>query len=173
MTPQDLVGVTNPFLQFGQSSSGTEEMSCTIPVSTATTSEQKNNQRPTTTWWPSCFIEPREKKKWRVLTYRGRVGSGLECYNRVRDAVLDWEFQNDDGSAGLLTIPASSNDRRSRFSRRSYSVSPTDEENSMPFHCTIGNARRMVSFTSSRLPLLPALYAVNPVMVVYDLVDQR
>jgi hypothetical protein len=87
--------------------------------------------------------------------------------------VLDWEFQNDDGSIGLLNIPTSRKASRPRAVGRSYSVSSVEEESSMPFHRTIGSARRMVSFSSSRLPLLPALYAVNPVMVVYDLMDQR
>ena len=39
--------------------------------------------------------------------YRQRVGKGQACYEKVRDAALDWEFQSSDGSMGLLEVPTS------------------------------------------------------------------
>mmetsp|Transcript_14340 Transcript_14340/g.26916 ORF Transcript_14340/g.26916 Transcript_14340/m.26916 type:complete len:657 (+) Transcript_14340:175-2145(+) len=35
--------------------------------------------------------------KWRIKRYRKRVGYGKECYDHVRDAVLEWEFQSNHG----------------------------------------------------------------------------
>jgi hypothetical protein len=34
---------------------------------------------------------------WRVLRYTRRIGKGEECYNRVRDAALNWEFHTGGG----------------------------------------------------------------------------
>ena len=40
--------------------------------------------------------EDAEAEGWRVLRYRRRVGYGRECYERVKHAVLDWEFAASD-----------------------------------------------------------------------------
>jgi uncharacterized protein (UPF0548 family) len=144
---------------------------------------------PEETWWPTLSFRPAKKQEWRVLTYRRRVGTGVDCYQRVRDAALDWEFttSGDDGDMGLLSVPSSSEIQQSPNNpphlphpyvapRGRYTVSPIAQEGeeAVPFHQCIGAARRMVSFSATRvLPFFPKVYSVNPVMVVYDLVDQR
>lgn len=178
-------------------------------------------------WWPSLQIGqnqdrgqdgltkkwgmfPRRNKKaaqdgsfrekdWRVLTYRKRVGRGKACYEKVRDAALDWEFQSADGSTGMLQVP-DSNPCGDNFAleampvaprgKLSYSVRLIDDNNSESNRCpnaysssssmyrSLGS-RRLVSFASKSVTgFLPSflrrrIYSINPVMVVYDVVDQR
>jgi hypothetical protein len=182
----DSVGMTNPFLHFENDQNGedplllsvqNDNLQITVPAST-------NDSATANTWWPSLSFSPIRKKEWRVLTHRRRVGQGRGCYERVRDAALDWEFQSPDGLLGMLAIPSSSflqhatkqrstpNLRyRGSYSVRSIPTGNVDEP--MAFHRRIGSFRRMVSYSASKLPLLRKIYVVNPVMVVYDLVDQR
>lgn len=136
------------------------------------------------------------KDKWRIRTYRKRVGKGKSCYEKVRDAALDWEFQSSDGSTGMIQVadncpstddlvPINSSGRS-----RSYSVQPTNDDESRPtnkpsaysssssLYRSLGS-RRLVSFASKSITgFLPSflqhrIYSINPVMVVYDVVDQR
>ena len=86
---------------------------------------------------------------------------------------------------GILEIPSASllqkmdarmNSSPNMIQRGSYSVrrDPTDDvDEPMAFHRGIGSFRRMVTFSASRFPFRKRIYAVNPVMVIYDLVDQR
>ena len=53
-------------------------------------------------WWPGTPVRPSSHHKWKTITIRRRVGSGLECYRRVRDAALQWEFHSDDGNVGIV-----------------------------------------------------------------------
>jgi hypothetical protein len=187
----DSVGMTNPFLHLDSDDDCNlllrvqRDDGIALPVSL-------NDDKNKACWWPSLSFPPSRKKQWRVLTYRRRVGTGLECYERVRDAALDWEFQTNDGLLGLLSVPSSSETQQLMHTpknppnsipspygvRGRYTVTPNESEESegesIACHRSIGSARRMVSFTASRLlPFLPKLYAVNPVTVVYDLMDQR
>lgn len=194
----DSVGMTNPFLHID-----THDDTNNLLLQVQTTNNengdtnnivlpvlQSNTDDSSTGWWPSLLFSPFGKKKWRILTYRVKVGTGRECYERVRDAALDWQFQTND--LGLLSVPSSAEVEMWNLKEKNmpkppspyvsgfYRVTPietTQEESqgeSIAFHRSIGSARRLVSFSASRLvPLLPKIYAVNPVMVVYDLVDQR
>eukprot|EP00537_Pseudo-nitzschia_pungens_P015395 CAMPEP_0172402220 /NCGR_PEP_ID=MMETSP1061-20121228/53806_1 /TAXON_ID=37318 /ORGANISM="Pseudo-nitzschia pungens, Strain cf. pungens" /LENGTH=418 /DNA_ID=CAMNT_0013136137 /DNA_START=392 /DNA_END=1651 /DNA_ORIENTATION=- len=143
------------------------------------------------------------EQDWRILTYRKRVGNGKECYEKVRDAALDWEFQSADGTTGMMQIPeARPNDDKFPFeavsarNKRSYSIQPIDNDgsgsaqrsnthssassslSSSSLYRSLGS-RRLVSFASKSVTgFLPSalqrrIYSVNPVMVVYDVVDQR
>jgi uncharacterized protein (UPF0548 family) len=183
----DHVGMTNPFLHYsGQSEESlflaaeTDEMKLAIPA----TRKEKEVPSASNAWWPSNSFLPSRQEKWRILTYRQRVGKGRKCYERVRDAALDWEFQTSDGVMGMLEIPSASSlakmntiaNSPNAIQRESYSVrrDPNDDmEEPMAFYRCIGSFRRMVTFSSSKLPFRKRVYAVNPVMVIYDLVDQR
>jgi len=179
------VGMTNPFLHLTDQpeeelllAAETDNMKLTIPASL-------QEKEASNAWWPSNSFLPSRQKEWRILTYRQRVGNGRECYERVRDAALDWEFQTNDGTMGMLEIPSASSLQRmgskvngqNVVQRGSYSMrqDPTndDVEEPMAFHRGIGSFRRMVTFSASKLPFRKRLYTVNPVMVIYDLVDQR
>lgn len=129
------------------------------------------------------------KKDWRILTYRKRVGKGRECYEKVRDAALDWEFQSTDGSTGMMQIPDSSPIGNNfglealpvaSSNKRPYSVQPIDDNGSdsnrsqnayasSSLYRSLGS-RKLVSFASK---FGRRIYSINPVMVVYDVVDQR
>jgi len=143
------------------------------------------------------------KEDWRILTYRKRVGRGRGCYEKVRDAALDWEFQSADGSTGMMQVPDAcpnsdnnytlqSSSTTSANNKRSYSVQPIDDHGSGSSTTSSPNAyspssslyrslgsRRLVSFASKSitgflpLSLQRRIYSINPVMVVYDVVDQR
>jgi len=140
------------------------------------------------------------KQDWRILTFRKRVGRGKECYEKVRDAALDWEFQSIDGSTGMMQVPdacPTGNNLKlgtlsaiSTNNKRSYSILPIDDDraesarnpdtysSSSSLYHSLGS-RRLVSFASKSLTgILPPvlqrrIYSINPVMVVYDVVDQR
>ena len=125
-----------------------------------------------------------KEEDWRVLLYRKRVGSGRDCYERVRNAALDWEFLSSDGSMGMMEVPVSCHsDRQSHIistPKQRYSIESMDESNSgSPSPYRSLGSRRLVSFTSKRIAgFLPSrlqkrIYALNPVMVVYDIVDER
>ncbi|KAL3904229.1 MAG: hypothetical protein SGARI_005015, partial [Bacillariaceae sp.] len=151
-------------------------------------------------------------KEWRVIVLRKRVGRGQACYEKVRDAALDWEFESADGSMGMLEVPATcppgakqmkkqlfgknkNNIQRQQQQRLAkpfrsssrYTVRPVDidgDDNDMSsstagYRSLGSSSRRLVSFSSKTLAgflpdrLKKRMYAVNPVMVVYDLIDQR
>lgn len=132
-----------------------------------------------TTWWPTLSFAPEGPKKWRVLKYTRKVGKGVHCYKRVRDAALDWEFNAGDDT-GLLSVPSTgSSTVHDGVYRDRYTVTPIDEgavseiELVPPYRC-IGSARHLVSYSAKKLaPFLPKLYSINPVMIAYDAVDQR
>lgn len=140
------------------------------------------------------------EKDWRILKYRKRVGRGRDCYRKVRDAALDWEFQSADGSTGMIQVPDTSPSGgnfglgtmrvASSNMKQSYSVQPIDDDasdsnrsanaysSSSSLYRSLGS-RRLVSFASKSVTeFLPSflrrrIYSINPVMVVYDVVDQR
>eukprot|EP00980_Cylindrotheca_fusiformis_P028161 scaffold22583_cov106-Cylindrotheca_fusiformis.AAC.32 len=187
----DSVGMTNPFLHIENYQTGEDDLLLSVQSDNLqiTLPASSSNDLPASTkcWWPSLSFSPARKKEWRVLTYRQRVGQGKECYDQVRDAALDWEFQSKDGRLGMLSIPESSSSHltaatqpadRKFLNRRSYSILSTSSaggmDEPMAFHRKIGSFRRMVTYSSaSNLPFFRRIYAVNPVMVVYDMVDQR
>jgi uncharacterized protein (UPF0548 family) len=147
----------------------------------------------------SATLQTKHKDDWRVIVIRKRVGRGQACYEKVRDAALDWEFQSADGSMGMLEVPATcppgakkrqrpngikEQQQLSRPFRSSsrYIVQPVDVEESSVItgYRSLGSSsRRLISFSSKTLAgflpegLKKRLYVVNPVMVVYDLMDQR
>lgn len=140
------------------------------------------------------------EQDWRIFTYRKRVGRGKDCYEKVRDAALDWEFQSADGSTGMMQVPDNHPNENeygretipmaSSGMRRSYSVQPIRDEKldstnspgayfpSSTLYRSLGS-RRLVSFASKSMTdffpsfLRRRIYSINPVMVVYDVVDQR
>ena len=74
-------------------------------------------------WWPSTSTSitstrtcmdtdadaaDKTTSTWRVKRYTRRVGVGRHCYNLVRDAALDWEFQSTSASASASASASSS-----------------------------------------------------------------
>ena len=166
----DAVGMTNPCLHIAQKYH---------PNTVVPASAKANSNGDDVEWWPPSLVT--KKSSWRVIRYRRRIGVGIATYEAVRDACLDWEFQ----AKGKGIVQLKSNLEPRSFQRRetrgSYEVvhtstlgdgdmmSPTDS-------CRrIGSGRRLATYTETpfKLKWLPPLFVVNPVMVVYDLVDQR
>jgi uncharacterized protein (UPF0548 family) len=184
------VGMTNPCLHIAvtenDSCANHNQLSVALPVS----QREENVEE---IWWPQTAC-PLEKTSWRVLRYRRRVGRGSACYQRVRDAALQWEFSSPEQDKGMLQVTpstesiTSNHNQQNRRNRRGYTVLPLSELDDIYAPSTSdqimkiwsGPGRRLVTFTRSALPLparfqwmLPCLYAINPVAVVYDLVDKR
>jgi len=174
------VGMTNPCLHIAVNDEGADSLVATLQVS--------NRQSRTTTgdnieqaWWPQTAC-PLENTSWRVLRFRRRVGRGLACYQRVRDAALQWEFSSPAADKGMLQVePAAVPNGRYA---RGYSVHSVSEDNVYaPVRASdqtfnkiwSGPGRRLVTYTATRLRLRWTLhlFAINPVAVVYDLVDER
>lgn len=178
----------------------TAEKSWWPSLQTSLNEEQRSGKRKRKIWKLLPFWKRNED--WRILIYRKSVGNGLACYERVRDAVLDWDFQSDDGTMGIVEVPViPPSGGRSRCGQqksstnnllrpqlgaaaRQYSVRPVIEEedttsntdnNSCAYRSLGASSRRFVTYATSKFmaSFKRRLYAVNPVMVVYDLVDQR
>mmetsp|Transcript_32756 Transcript_32756/g.93942 ORF Transcript_32756/g.93942 Transcript_32756/m.93942 type:complete len:378 (-) Transcript_32756:389-1522(-) len=175
----EAVGMTNPCVKLSPEEESTTSAAAVgkvkeVSVKSLAVGEEGDAAR----WWPSMSFAPANPKKWRVLRYRRKVGSGLDCYQRVRDAAFDWEFKNGE-DMGLLAVPSaqSAADSMNTVGRGRYTVAPSNEEPaeaSAPMHQCIGAARRFVSFSARRIaPFFPKVYSVNPVMIVYDVQDQR
>lgn len=180
---------------------------------------------------------------WRVKRYRKRVGRGSDCYDRVRNAVLDWEFQHnqwDDNDYSAATTAAVDSintlNNGALIHRRKHNdmgiqrVVPNSasvykrggfpllEENINPNVLQICNSifspthKNLVTYTQVHLVpfhetlekigkslllqcrkndhvgqlghalgklvlgfenMLPTLYVINPVRVIYDIVDEQ
>jgi len=129
-------------------------------------------------WWPQAAVTD---KSWKMKRYRRRLGSGTAIYEAVRDACLDWEFQSK--GRGIVQVKSTTEPRsfHRRESRGVYEVVHTGIDGDGDMMCTpdscrqIGSGRRLATYTETSLKLkwLPRIFIVNPVMVVYDLVDQR
>jgi len=169
----DSVGMTNPCLHIAASTT------TTIPV----VSKDSNND-----WWPETACSENVTKSWRVLRLHKRIGQGSECYQRVRDAALQWEFSTQQQQQGMEQVNPQALKHRHKFGQR-YDVVPTFNDNDVyedvyapvrsnqVLQIWSGPGRRLVTYTTTpkflNFKWLPKLYAINPVSVVYDLVDQR
>ena len=75
-------------------------------------------------WWPSTSTSitstrtcmdtdadaaDKTTSTWRVKRYTRRVGVGRHCYNLVRDAALDWEFQSTSASGSASSSTGNGN----------------------------------------------------------------
>jgi uncharacterized protein (UPF0548 family) len=135
-------------------------------------------------WWPSV---PSFSKHWRVLKYRLRVGQGIDCYEAVRDACLDWQFvssrtQKDQGIVVIKPPPYRWIHPRQVHSGKGYDVVHNEilgdggvQFATSDFAFQLGPGRRLATYTeaSPNIKWLPKLYVFSPVRVVYDLVDER
>lgn len=128
--------------------------------------------------------------KWRQCRYRRRVGQGQDCYERVREAALEWQFnptttqqqpqpQQQHANKGILPVPSRDNDSSSSHQSSSscFSLDQHASQHVQPLWSGPHNgaSRRLVTFTTCgfKTKWLPKLYTMNPVMVVYDVLDQR
>jgi uncharacterized protein (UPF0548 family) len=192
------VGMTNPCLHIAVNDNDQDDdcypnnpLTAAIPVSLR--EDHNMNKNMEELWWPKTAC-PIEQTSWRVLRYRSRVGRGSECYQRVRDAALQWEFSSPGQDKGMMQVTpcassSSSNHHRGGRHGQGYTVLPLSELDDIYAPVTSdqimkiwsGPGRRLVSFTATGLdlrlpkwmPRLPRLYSINPVAVVYDLVDER
>ena len=138
--------------------------------------------------WPNSELSgAKTREGWRVLRYRHCVGLGEECYERVRQAVLNWEFSTGDKDFGGTKkgFATKGNKRRKAIGiirardRTSLDAKVTTRAQSISLGL---GRRRMVTYTECRYGIdirpglrvgLPTFYAVNPVTSVYDVVDER
>lgn len=180
----DSVGMTNPYMD---NENVMQVVSKEVVVSSSDDKDDNENY-----WWPPCY----PIKGWKLLSYRQRVGFGLKCYNAVRDKALEWEFDNDDSSKGIVQIRRSSSTQQPPILQR--------RDDSHPGYVVVHNVvfgdgdlydggpscqnahklwlgpggRRLATYTQVGLfkrckKWAPRVYVVNPVSVIYDLVDQR
>jgi len=214
----NVCGITNPLIRINAKMSRQHQQQldeyCQNDI--VTQGDDKDPNSTERSWWPSLQVlsdkkmwNKKEKistkwngknsnfvnkEEWRILVYRKIAGKGKKCYQQVRDAALDWEFQSADGSLGMMEIPIyqsrngmiKSPKRPNTFPTPSrYSVQPIIDESDLGSYSASSSlyrslgSRRLVSFSSQSITrfLPPSLqqriYAINPVMVVYDVIDQR
>lgn len=167
----------------------------TISSSLLPIEEQQVSQVQQNLWWPqNPWRAPGGNNStsplassWRVLCFRHRVGYGKECYERVKEAVLDLEFRDDEAGQGILNVFAP-DDRRSFFRNEEESTSGSSpsatsllsypHEIARPHaksHSALviwpGGGRRLASYTrvlGKRSPV----FVVSPLSVLYQTVDQ-
>ena len=171
----DDVGMTNPCLHIDLMDEASTDS--VVEVSTTSTNESSD-------WWPAACPS---SKGWRSLKLYRRVGRGLSCYNAVRDAVLEWEFDGDQ-ACGIVQVHSPQQHSHQLYQRRDSYGTGYDIVHNMCFGdgdlyensegaiqiWSGPGGRRLATFTQAfRSKWLPRIYCVNPVTVIYDLVDQR
>jgi uncharacterized protein (UPF0548 family) len=87
-------------------------------------------------------------RSWRAIELRKTVGHGPDCYRACRDAALRWEFHA--SRHGVVAVRESSEDLDDPVSALCW-----------------GPGRRLITYTT-----LGAWYILNPVTVLYSIVDQ-
>ena len=88
---------------------------------------------------------------WRVLRFYKRVGYGKQCYNRVQEAVFNWDFTSHVDKKSMGIISAATECKRSTNKTRK---------------------NLFATFTEIYLPS-KSLFVVNPVHVVYNVKDHQ
>lgn len=189
MFNHDCVGFTKPTDSSSQLMSTTVTTNASLsssPVASLTMEE----------WWPNS----EEREGWTLKRYTRRVGKGTKCYNSVKDKILDWEFahqekvvQKDQPQNTMMGIQEPSCGILRAIPKASHQPQNFIPENINQNVFQICNdpmmniCRKLVTFTKFdlRIPFVPnkvlfpipflprAMYAVNPVAVVYDIIDER
>jgi uncharacterized protein (UPF0548 family) len=203
----DYVGFTKP------TDSSSQLMSTTITTNASSSSSSSSLSSATTAratipthttidheWWPNSD----EKEGWTLKRYTRRIGKGTDCYNSVKDKILDWEFAHqdkcrNDEHSNNPTIRTTNNIEEPscgilraipKGRHKQHSIIPENINQNVFQICNdpmMNICRKLVTFTKFDLviPFLPkkvslpipfvprAFYAVNPVAVVYDIVDER
>ena len=120
-------------------------------------------------WFPASS----SPNKWRKCRYRRRVGQGQECYERVREAALGWQFQHP--AKGIIPVCADKANEKSKNDCFALNDEASRQVQPLWSGPHSQGSRRLVTFTKMgfKTRWLPKLYTMNPVMVVYDLLDQR
>lgn len=98
----------------------------------------------------------------RVLRYQLKVGEGTECYERVRDAALAWEFASKD--KGIKHVPAQSAGYGSSYGRSVHPLEGMTDSADRKENW----GKRLVTWTS-----VGPFHVLSPVAVVYEWVNQR
>lgn len=177
----DDVGMTNPCLHIDLLDSNNDAKTAgVVQASSSTTSG--NDSR----WWPTCSSPP--NGGWKCIQLSRRVGWGLSCYNAVRDACLEWTFDGKE-NGGIVQVHSHSHHAEQYYQRRDSYGTGYDVVHNMAYgdgnlYGPSGESaikiwsgpggRNLCTFTQVfRSKWLPRLFCVNPVTVVYDLVDQR
>mmetsp|Transcript_9269 Transcript_9269/g.20022 ORF Transcript_9269/g.20022 Transcript_9269/m.20022 type:complete len:418 (-) Transcript_9269:197-1450(-) len=141
-----------------------------------------------TRWWPrgpwrsTIGEEAGEQRElsWRILCYRKRVGYGTDCYERVKQAALAMEFEQ--GHKGIISVlpPRVPGDAPPyhRFAIQDgdmflSEVHSSTAANQNVFPIWPGGGRRLATYTRSGPFRWLSLFAVSPISVVYEIVDQR
>lgn len=181
----DSVGMTNPCLHIALS----DNDQSVLQVSSSSRATENE------AWWPAPCNKDSIDSSWRVRSYRRRIGEGEPCYDKVRDAALDWEFKSDE-EKGILQVCRHSVKEMTRTTRQDSRVgfdvvhNANSGDGELTLTGEVGRhvrqiwsgphqGRRLVTYSAAHVGgekvrfRWPRLYAVNPVMVVYDLVDQR
>jgi uncharacterized protein (UPF0548 family) len=173
-----LAGMTNPTLHiFGLSL----QTPCAIPASLSTsfrTSQTDGNDDSGPSmkgpWWPRVACDP-PGRAWRRICFRRKVGVGRDCYQACRDAALTWEFGAGHKGIVAATPYHEAHPSPSPLARRSSAdqimTIPTPPQTVQQIWW--GPGRKLVTYTALGLPPWLSLYAVSPVTVVYDVIDQR
>jgi uncharacterized protein (UPF0548 family) len=197
MFNHDCVGFTKPTQSSSQlmSTTMTTNASLSSSVATLTTTTPITSTKEEE-WWPNS----EEREGWTLKRYTRRIGKGTECYNSVKDKILDWEFAHQEKvlhkdqqqntmmdvqepSCGILrAVP------KARHQQQSFIPENINQNVFQICNDPMMNiCRKLVTFTkfdlripfvpnkvSFPIPFLPrAMYAVNPVAVVYDIIDER
>eukprot|EP00978_Attheya_sp_CCMP212_P013235 scaffold33296_cov34-Attheya_sp.AAC.2 len=153
----DSVGLTHPLNHPAE----TDFLDSILDIRRRERPDEDNGKLHSCWWPPSLDKKTNNPGRWRVLKYRCRVGKGQAAYNRVRDAAMAWEFHvSTPRNMGM--IPATKH-------KGALPRGPMGSNTVQPF----------VSFTEAKLGpsigkwKIPSLYAINPVAVVYRLLNQR
>lgn len=165
------VGMTHPYFQ-SDWSKNQNPIETTTTVSSLSSSHHPGSDSSLSSalkeneddeWWPSLLASPQH---WRILKYRQTVGHGWDCYVQVRDAALQWDFATPHQGICTLLPPLDHNRNQHAQHAEIYHPLPAQSVHQISH----GLGRRLMTY--SRAPFFKFLFTLNPVQVIYDIVDQ-
>lgn len=123
-------------------------------------------------WWPNTGDV---SSKWRALRFRRRVGRGTACYERVKEKALGWEFRSP--TKGICNVAPRLRTPSGRLARN-YEVyenawAPCGSDRIQQVFAGAGRRLATIASVGPQLPFLPRLRAINPVVVVYELPEEK
>jgi len=105
----------------------------------------------------------------RILRYRRKVGTGVECYTKLRNIALQWEGLHQHSHwAGVKLLPPPSSTLSTPLAPLPFSLSPN-------LHQIFSDPGGRTLITYSRIgpSRYSPVWAMNPCGVVYDIVDDH
>ena len=147
------------------------------------------------TWWPNNCKQQQDlcteeisssfskEGEWNVKCFRKRMGQGLELYESLKDHILHWEFEHvQNGRNGIVNVSNQhryctihSSDENEQewniYKPQTKLITFAEFQWKLPF-LKDGKVPQVLQNVGKKLWKPPSMFVMNPVAVVYDLIDE-